>query len=113
VRPRPDFRDLALEHSADDLVVVVASAVTYRELSKLAIKTIVERDRQIASLQRQLEAVKSEYAAHRARIMRASLADNASEAAVPMQPRTYTPRVPTMPPRSQRRRTWRPPQGVS
>ena len=40
---RPDFRDLALEHSASDLVGVVASAVTYRELSTLAIETIVER----------------------------------------------------------------------
>jgi hypothetical protein len=59
-----DYRDLALEHGACDLVDVAATAALYRQLSKLAIETIVERDRKIESLQRQLEAVKEEYRAH-------------------------------------------------
>jgi hypothetical protein len=108
-----DYRDLAIEQTTDDLFAVAAQSAAFRDMSKLAIETIVERDRKIESLQRQLQAVKDEYQAHRERTMRASLADSASEP-VPVQPRTYTPRSPSMPPhRTQRRRIWRPPQGVS
>ena len=86
--PRSDHRNLALEHANDDLFAVASQSAVFRDLSKLAIETIVERDRQIESLQRQLAAVKEEYRAHRERTMRASLVPDTSEPR-PMT-RTYT-----------------------
>jgi hypothetical protein len=87
-----DYRILALETAHDDLFGVAAQSAVFRDFSKLAIETIVERDRRIESLQRQLQAVKDEFAAHRARVM---LADSLKtpEAARPSRTRPTTPAV--------------------
>lgn len=93
--PQPDatdFRLMALEHLGIDLDAVAQQSAAFREMTHMLLGMVAEEQRQNASLQRQLQAMKDEYQAHRERTMRAALPPEhaASLSLDESEPRTYT-----------------------